>query len=73
LEVDIGVVKNALTGYLKMKYNLYDDEESGSHLLDYPYMYGLEDEVNCNIGLQSYFYRSHPRSPFIYPEKYLEY
>ncbi|XP_023710524.1 zinc finger protein 665 isoform X2 [Cryptotermes secundus] len=45
LEVDIGVVKKTLTGYLKMKYNLCDDEDSGSHLVDYPYMYGLEEEV----------------------------
>jgi hypothetical protein len=67
LEVDIGVVKKALIGYLKMKYNLCDDEESGSHLLDYPYMYGLEEEVRCKIGLKSYLYRSHPRSSFMYP------
>ncbi|PSN54481.1 hypothetical protein C0J52_05554 [Blattella germanica] len=26
LEVDVQVVKNALTGYLKMKYNLYEDD-----------------------------------------------
>jgi hypothetical protein len=28
-----------------MKYNLCDDEEGGSHLLDYPYINGLEEEV----------------------------
>lgn len=52
LEVDIETVKRALTGYLKMKYNLCDEEENESHVLDYSYMYGNEDEVNYKTGLE---------------------
>ncbi|XP_021919494.1 zinc finger protein 62-like isoform X2 [Zootermopsis nevadensis] len=44
LEVDTDTVKKALTGYMKMKYNLYE-EENESHLLDYSYMCGTEEEV----------------------------
>jgi hypothetical protein len=51
LEVDIEVVKKALTGYLEMKYHLYDNEKSGSHLLDYSHMYGMEGKVNYKAGL----------------------
>jgi hypothetical protein len=51
LEVDTEIVKKALTGYLKMKYHLYDDEEIGSHVLNSSYMRGLEEEVNQKTGL----------------------
>jgi hypothetical protein len=52
LEIDTETVKKALTGYLKMKYHLYDEEENESHLLDSSFMYGTEEEVNCKLGLE---------------------
>ena len=55
LEVDTEIVKKALTGYLKMKYHLYDDDdESGPHVLNSSYMHGLEEEVNYKIWLCIY-------------------
>jgi hypothetical protein len=52
LEVDTEIVKKALTGYLKMKYHLYDDdddEESESHVLNSLYKRELEEEVNYKM------------------------
>lgn len=53
LEVDTEIVKKALTGYLKMKYHLYDDEEeeSESHILNSLYKHELEEEVNYKMEL----------------------
>ena len=56
LEVDTEIVKKALTGYLKMKYHLYDDdddddEESESHMLNSLYKHELEEEVNYKMEL----------------------
>ncbi|XP_069671391.1 zinc finger protein 665-like isoform X2 [Periplaneta americana] len=46
LEVDVSVVKKALTGYLKMKYNLYEEEDNESEYADYTYTKGTEEEAH---------------------------
>ncbi|KAJ9584518.1 hypothetical protein L9F63_021128, partial [Diploptera punctata] len=49
LETDMDVVKKALTGYLKMKYSLYEEEEN----LSYQLVEQTEDEVSMQDGADS--------------------